>query len=54
MAHVGERKRDAHEGNLRMVDPHRYVEHVDVERVAVALRSADVAAPASTISGRVA
>ena len=36
-----ERKRHAHDPDARMADRHGHVEHVDVQRIAVAARSAD-------------
>ena len=53
LADVGERQRDADEGDRRMLHRHGDVQHVDVERVAVALGAArGQLARASTISGR--
>ena len=41
VADIGQRQRQADEGNLRMVDPRRDVQHVDVQRRAVARGAPD-------------
>ena len=42
---VGERQRHAHERDRRMMHRHRDVQHVDLQRVAVAPRAAEAARP---------